>query len=625
MAEIAGSAKIVLEADTSKLSKGLDEAESKTKSKLAGLKSVAKGAAGAAVGVAASATAAATAAISTITTESVKAYADFEQSVGGIETLFGDAAETVLANADSAFQRAQVSANSYMETVTTFSASLIQSLGGDTQKAAEYADRALVDMADNANKMGTSIEMVQNTYSGLARGVFTTLDNLRLGYGGTRAEAERLIQDASQMTEEMEKLGVVVDADSMDFANLVNAISVVQEHMGIAGTTAKEATETIAGSMNMFKASTQDLVRGLADPSADIDKLFENMANSAVSFGTNVGKAILRALPAVAKAVSKLVTEVIKMLPEITETVLPPLAQAIGDLATSLITQLPTIVDGFIKFAVQVTLQIAQQLPMLLQTIAQALMGIVQVLVTPENLNLMMNAGLQLLLGLVKAIPLVLTAVVEALPVLIVGIVDWLTQPETYVLLFDAMKQLLVALVEAIPTILGALFEAFKKLFTSLWDKLKTVFTNFAQDFGKGLGNALIKAFNGVIGFLEDFINAPIRLINGIVDTLNAIPGVEIGYLDEITLGRIPALAKGGVVNSPTMSLIGEAGPEAVIPLQNDDGWAKAIATQLSAELASDDFSGGRTVNVYMTNEINNELDADEIGRKLITSIRRAI
>lgn len=625
MAEIAGSARIVLEADTSKLKKGLDEAESTTKSKLGGLKSVAKGVAGAAVGVAASATAAATAAITTITTESIKAYADFEQSVGGIETLFGDAAETVLANADTAFQRAQVSANSYMETVTTFSASLIQSLGGDTQKAAEYADRALVDMADNANKMGTSIEMVQNTYSSLARGVFTTLDNLRLGYGGTRAEAQRLIQDASQMTEEMEKLGVTVDADSMDFANLVNAISVVQEHMGIAGTTAQEATETIAGSMNMLKASGQDLIRGLADPNADIDKLFENMANSAVAFGTNAGKAILRALPAVTKAIGKLVEGVIKMLPEITETILPPLAEAIGDLANSLITQLPTIVEGFMKFAVQVTLQIAQQLPTLLQTITTALLGIATILTRPENLNMVMNAGLELLLGLVKAIPLVLTAVVEALPDLIMGIVDWLTSPDSYVIIFEAMKQLLIAIVDAIPTILGALFEAFKKLFTSLWDKLKTIFTNFAQDFGKGLANALIGAFNGVIGFLEDFMNAPIRLINGIVDTLNGIPGVEIGYLSEFTLGRIPALAKGGYVNGATPAVIGEAGAEVVIPLERDETWARSIASSLATELASDELSGARTVNVYMTNEINSELDAEEIGRKLITSIRRAI
>lgn len=625
MAEIAGSARIVLEADTSKLKKGLDEAESTTKSKLGGLKSVAKGVAGAAVGVAASATAAATAAITTITTESIKAYADFEQSVGGIETLFGDAAETVLANADTAFQRAQVSANSYMETVTTFSASLIQSLGGDTQKAAEYADRALVDMADNANKMGTSLAMIQNAYQGFAKQNYTMLDNLKLGYGGTKSEAERLIQDAAQMTEEMEKLGVVVDADSMDFANLVNAISVVQEHMGIAGTTAQEATETIAGSMNMLKASGQDLIRGLADPSADIGKLFDNMASSAMAFGKNVGKAILRTLPNVANAVSKLVSGVVSKLPEIMNQVLPPLMDAIIGLTNELLAQLPAITDGFIKLTTQVIMSIAQQLPQLLQTLTQAIMGIIAVLLTPDNLNLMMQAGLELLMGLVKAIPLILTAVVEALPDLIMGIVDWLTSPDSYIIMFDAMKQLLIAIVDAIPTILGALFEAFKKLITALWDRLKTVFTKFSQDFGKGIGNALIGAFNGVIGFLEDFMNAPIRLINGIVDTLNGIPGVEIGYLSELTLGRIPALAKGGYINGATPAVIGEAGPEVVIPLERDETWARSIASSLATELASDELSGARTVNVYMTNEINSELDAEEIGRKLITSIRRAI
>lgn len=625
MAEIAGSASIVLKADTSQLKKGLDQAESTTKSKLSGVASAAKSAGIAAAGALAAAASTAAAAIGAVTTQSVKAYAAFEQSVGGIETLFGDAADTVLANADTAFQRAQISANTYMETVTSFSASLIQSLGGDTQKAAEYADRALTDMADNANKMGTDLTMIQNAYSGFAKANYTMLDNLKLGYSGTKSEAERLIQDASQMTEEMEKLGVVVDADSMDFANLVNAISVVQEHMGIAGTTAKEATETIAGSMNMAKASAQDLIRGLADPNADIGKLFDNMANSAMTFGKNIGKTILRILPNVTTAISKLVSGVISKLPEIMNQVLPPLMDAIIGLTNELLGQLPAITDGFIKLTTQVIMSIAQQLPQLLQTLTQAIMGIIAVLLTPDNLNLMMKAGLELLMGLVKAIPLILTAVVEALPDLIMGIVDWLTSPDTYVIMFEAMKQLLIAIVDAIPTILGALFEAFKKLITALWDRLKTIFTKFAQDFGKGIGNALIHAINGVIGAIESFINAPIKMINGIVDTLNGIPGVEIGYLSEITLGRIPELARGGYANGATPAIIGEAGPEVVIPLERSDTWAKAIATQLAAEFTAEGFSGAQTVNVYMTNEINNKLDIDEVSRELVTSIRRAI
>lgn len=626
MAEIAGSASIVLKADTSQLKKGLDQAESTTKSKLSGLTGAAKAAGLAAAGVAASAAAAATSAVTAVTAKAVDLYSTYEQTIGGVETLFGDAADAVIANSDRAFQNAQISAEQYMSQATSFSASLIQSLAGDTAAAADYADRAIMSMADNANKMGTSIESIQNAYQGFAKEAnYRLLDNLKLGYGGTKTEAERLIQDASQMTEEMEKLGVVVDADSLDFANLVNAIAVVQEHLGIAGTSVSEAYNTIAGSQNMLKASVQDLVRGLADPNADIGKLFDNMANSAMTFGKNIGKTILRTLPNVANAVSKLVSELVKKLPEIMNQVLPPLMDAIVGLTNDLLAQLPTITDGFIKLTTQVIMAIAQQLPTLLQTLTQSLMGIIAILLTPDNLNLMMQAGFELLLGLVKAIPLILTAVVEALPDLIMGIVDWLTSPDTCIIMFEAMKQLLIALVEAIPTILGALFEAFKKLFTSLWDRLKTIFFKFAQDFGKGLANALIGAFNSVIGFLEDFINAPIRLINGIIDVLNDIPGVEISALSEITLGRIPELAKGGFTNGTTPAIIGEAGPEVVIPLTRSDTWAKALATQLAAEFNAEGFSGAQTVNVYMTNEINNKLDIDEISRELVTSIRRAI
>ena len=625
MAEIAGSASIVLKADTSQLKKGLDQAESTTKSKLSGLTGAAKAAGLAAAGVAASAAAAATSAVTAVTAKAVDLYSTYEQTIGGVETLFGDAADAVIANSDRAFQNAQISAEQYMSQATSFSASLIQSLEGDTAAAADYADRAIMSMADNANKMGTSIESIQNAYQGFAKQNYTMLDNLKLGYGGTKTEMERLIEDASQMTDEMEKLGITVDADSTSFANVVNAIAVVQEHLGIAGTSVSEAYNTIAGSQNMLKASVQDLVRGLADPNADIGKLFDNMANSAMTFGKNIGKTILRTLPNVANAVSKLVSELVKKLPEIMNQVLPPLMNAIVGLTNDLLAQLPTITDGFIKLTTQVIMAIAQQLPALLQTLTQSLMGIIAILLTPDNLNLMMQAGFELLLGLVKAIPLILTAVVEALPDLIMGIVDWLTSPDTYIIMFEAMKQLLIAIVEAIPTILGALFEAFKKLFTALWDRLKTIFFKFAQDFGKGLANALIGAFNSVIGFLEDFINAPIRLINGIIDVLNDIPGVEISALSEITLGRIPELAKGGFTNGATPAIIGEAGPEVVIPLSRSDTWAKALATQLAAEFDSEGLSGGRTVNVYMTNEINNKLDIDEISRELVTSIRRAI
>lgn len=625
MAEIAGSAIVKLGVDTKQLDKGLNEAETKTKSGLSKLGSAAKSAAIGAAAAASTAVASATAAITGLAASSINAYADFEQSVGGIETLFGNAAETVLANADTAFERAQINANQYMEQATSFSASLIQSLGGDTKKAAEYADRAIVDMADNANKMGTSIEAIQNAYQGFAKQNYTMLDNLKLGYGGTKTEAERLIRDASQMTEEMEKLGVVVDADSTDFANLVNAISVVQEHMGIAGTTAIEATETIAGSTKMLKASWQDLVRGFADPDADLTQLFDNLTKSAIAFGNNIGKAILRTLPNVVKAVKTLVEKISEKLPSIVSEMLPPLMESIGDLASTLLQQLPTLIQGFITVATQVVIGIAQQLPTLLQSLVQGIMGIVTVLTQPENIQAIMRAGIELLLGLVQAIPQVITALVEALPDIIMNIIDFLTDPAGIALIAEASIALFEGIVKAVPAILGALFNAFVELFNKLKEKLKTVIKSFTTDFGKGIGNALVTALNKVLEFIENRLNDPVHIINAAIDALNNLPGVSINALPEVSLPRIPALATGGVATRATMSLIGEAGPEAVIPLTKDTGWAKSIASQLATEFASEGFSSARTVNVYMTNEINSELDADEIGQKLITSIRRAI
>lgn len=218
----------------------------------------------------------------------VSATADIEQSIGGVETLFKDSSGTVIANAKQAFSTVGVSANQYMEQVTSFSASLLQSLGGDTAKAASYADRAMTDMADNANKFGTDIGSIQNAYQGFAKQNYTMLDNLKLGYGGTKEEMQRLISDASKMTDVQEQLGITVDSSSMSFDNVVNAISVMQQSLGIAGTTSKEASTTIWGSFNQMKAAAIDFAATLGQTDADVQAAFNNMYQSAVTFANNV-------------------------------------------------------------------------------------------------------------------------------------------------------------------------------------------------------------------------------------------------------------------------------------------------------------------------------------------------
>ena len=221
---------------------------------------------------------------------SLGVVANMEQQVGGVETLFKDSANTVIANANKAYKTAGMSANNYMETVTSFSASLLQSLGGDTAKAASYADRAIVDMSDNANKMGTNMRDIQNAYQGFAKQNYTMLDNLKLGYGGTQEEMKRLISDASKMTDVQKELGVTVDANSLSFGNIVNAISVMQKQMGIAGTTSKEAATTIEGSVNSAKAAWENFEAGVISA----NDLVETFWTAAQNIFTNLGQIIPR-------------------------------------------------------------------------------------------------------------------------------------------------------------------------------------------------------------------------------------------------------------------------------------------------------------------------------------------
>lgn len=221
---------------------------------------------------------------------SLGVVANMEQQVGGVETLFKNSANTVIANANKAYKTAGMSANNYMETVTSFSASLLQSLGGDTAKAASYANRAIVDMSDNANKMGTNMRDIQNAYQGFAKQNYTMLDNLKLGYGGTQEEMKRLISDASKMTDVQKELGVTVDANSLSFGNIVNAISVMQKQMGIAGTTSKEAATTIEGSVNSAKAAWENFEAGVISA----NDLVETFWTAAQNIFKNLGQIIPR-------------------------------------------------------------------------------------------------------------------------------------------------------------------------------------------------------------------------------------------------------------------------------------------------------------------------------------------
>lgn len=269
---------------------------------------------------------------------SLGVVANMEQQIGGVETLFKDSANTVIDNANRAYKTAGMSANNYMETVTSFSASLLQSLGGDTAKAASYADRAIVDMSDNANKMGTSMRDIQNAYQGFAKQNYTMLDNLKLGYGGTQEEMKRLVSDAAKLTDVQKELGVTVDANSLSFGNIVNAISVVQKQMGITGTTSKEAATTIEGSVSSAKAAWENFEAGVISA----NDLVETFWTATQNIFTNLGQIIPRLGKTGIDVVSALAGKIGGAVPQVKDftDAIESIADKLGSMDTGQLTNL---------------------------------------------------------------------------------------------------------------------------------------------------------------------------------------------------------------------------------------------------------------------------------------------
>ena len=290
------------------------------------------------------------------------AYASFEQLEGGIKTLFGEESMgAVYANAERAFETAGMSANQYMETVTGFSASLIQSLGGDTAKAAEYADMAITDMSDNANKMGTSMESIQYAYQGFAKQNYTMLDNLKLGYGGTRAEMERLLADAEEI---QRRNGVMVDYTIDSYADVVEAIHVVQDEMGIAGATADEAMTTIQGSVNMAKAAWENWLVAIADSDGDVKAATENLVIS-------VGAAASNIVPRIGEIVTALGDFLVEETPLLLEKVIAKISEGGPGMASAAL-------DFFLKMATAIVKATPEILKALLLLIASLVVAVAQ-------------------------------------------------------------------------------------------------------------------------------------------------------------------------------------------------------------------------------------------------------
>ena len=466
-------------------------------------------------------------------------YGELQQSIGGVETLFGKSAKKVIENANNAFRTAGMSANEYMQQVTSFSASLLQSLGGDTAKACDVADRAMIDMADNANKMGTSMESITNAYQGFAKQNYTMLDNLKLGYGGTKGEMQRLIKDASKMTAVQKELGVTVDGSSMSFSNIINAISVMQKQLGIAGTTTKEAGATIEGSFNSLSASWQNFLAGLGNPDADMKVLVGNLASG-------LSGAINNVIPIIDNMVATLPTIVDALLNSIGQ-MLPTLINTFTELITKVIDAVVKLLPQFIPLAVDCILTVAQALIQNLPLLIEAGVLLVTSLIEgigsaiPTLLPIIVDVAGQIVNSLTQNLPMLLDAGMTLLENIVTGLVNGIPTALPKILTFiqnlgdrlatEAPKlisrgfELLMALVQGIITALPILIEM-----------VPTIVSTFANIINDNMPMILLmgvtllwELIKGIISVIPDLISNLGNIIKAIIDVIMAFQWVNLG------------------------------------------------------------------------------------------------
>ena len=558
--------------------------------------------------------AAAATAVTALVSKSVGAFADYEQLTGGVETLFGaggrsveeyaqsvgksvsdiqgkydslmSAQNAVLENANKAYMTAGMSANEYMDTVTGFSASLISSLGGDTNKAADYANSALVDMSDNANKMGTDMESIKNAYQGFAKQNYTMLDNLKLGYGGTQEEMKRLLSDAEKLT------GQRYDISS--FADITQAIHAIQTQMDITGTTAKEASTTISGSWGSLKAAFQNVLVGLTTGGDMFDQSLDALINTAVTFGQNIIPAIKGALSGVGYLIEGLAPVIGETIPPLINDLAPTLANSAVSLISSLVngltqnatqfseclsniiivavagisTVVPQLLDAASKIVSNLMQGLTNSMPQIVNGAVTLIEGLVNGLV--NNIPLLIMGAVQLVTSLANGLIENLPRIIDAGVNLITGIVSasYSMMPQIIQNGMQLVVNLAVGLVRAIPQLIaalpritGAIVKGFKsvnwfdlglQLIKSIWEGIKSI--------GSEMWNGVKEKTSELWGGVKNVVSEKLNNIKSAYDahggglkgaTFAAIEGVKeyyrTGYdaINQLTGGKL-----GEVVNA---------------------------------------------------------------------------
>ena len=504
--------------DTKEYERGLSDAESKASRAGDGIASKFGSKAAAAGKVAAAGFAAAGAAVVTLTTKAIQAYGEYEQLSGGIEKIFGDSAAIVQGYAANAFQTAQMSANDYLNLTTSFSASLVQALGGDTAAAAEMANLAISDMADNWNMMGTSAEDVQNAYKGFAKQNYEMLDNLKLGYGGTASEMARLINDAGT-------LGRTVDEslEGVTFADIITAIHQVQVNMQMTGTSSKEAATTIQGSVAMMKASWQNFLTGLANPDADVGALADQLMSSIEAVVTNIAPVAERVLTNLSEFFVNNAPQILEQLISMINTMAPGLIQAI-------VTLLLALAQAFVD-----------NIDLVAEGLMQLLQGLWEILSEPGVLEGLLNAILTLLAFAVSGIiEYGVPMFVEASTMLVETIVNAFAGAGTWLL--EAGANLVRGFIDGF---VGSAADAAK----AILDFGNGIISTFCDIFGIHSPSRVFKQYGqflmqGLSEGIDENASAPVGSIEAVSDKVAGGFGTEdVSYGDSAAGGLHNAIS----------------------------------------------------------------------------------
>ena len=577
---------------------------------------------------------AASAGVAALGTACINAYADYEQLVGGVETLFKDSADTIQTYADNAYKTAGLSANEYMETVTSFSASLLQSLDGDTEKAAAAADLAITDMADNANKMGTAMESIQNAYQGFAKQNYTMLDNLKLGYGGTKEEMQRLLADAEKLS------GVKYDLSS--YADIVEAIHVIQTEMGITSTTAKEASTTIQGSVASMKAAWANLMVGMADDTQDFDLLLSNFIESIGTVADNLLPRIGVVIEGMGKLVAGLAPKIASALPTLTNELLPNLVELgvqsisalvqgiqengdslaagalsiVGTLAEGIAELLPMVADTAASLAVSLADGLTESLPNIIPVAIETISTLVENLT--ENANTIIDAGIQIIIALGEGLIAALPQLIETIPQIVINIANVINDnaPRLIKTALYLIGQLAIGLIKAIPTLIAnipqiihAIVDAFMAFqWLNLGKQLIEGVANGVKKAGESMATAAKNTFSKFksklagVEVASELKNIGKHIIDGIVggikNSLSRIANVA-GKIKDTLLSKLKGLFK---IASPSKLMKEEVGAyigEGIAVGIEESGQMAVDAAETVANGIIDAFAGTETAVEY--------------------------